>query len=91
MRDVHDEMTDDKTACEKSFSVKIDGLLILFFSRRHRSSDSPPPDYLSSCTVDMGPSAPAGTRSRRDNAKERAAVHPNIELHLRTNAAWALP
>ena len=39
----------------------------------------------------MGPSAPAGTRSKRDKAKERAAVHPNIEFHLRTKAAWALP
>ena len=35
----------------------------------------------------MGPSAPAGTRSNKDQAYERAAAHPNMEHHLRIKAA----
>ena len=35
------------------------------------------------------PSAPVGTRPRRDSAKELATTHPNIELHRRIQAAAA--
>ena len=37
------------------------------------------------------PSAPGGTRPRRDNAKEFATTHPNMERHLRDHAAAAFP
>ena len=37
------------------------------------------------------PSAPGGTRPRRDSAKELATTQPNIELHRRIQAATALP
>ena len=37
------------------------------------------------------PSAPGGTRPRRDSAKELATTQPNIELHWRIQAAAAVP
>ena len=39
----------------------------------------------------VGTFAPAGTGSNRDKAYERAAVHPNMEHHLRISAACARP
>ena len=37
------------------------------------------------------PSASAGTRTRRDSAKELARTQPNIEFHWRIQAAAAVP
>ena len=45
-----------------------------------------------SCTDGVGPSTPGELLSlNSERAKARAAAQANIELHLRSNAAWAQP